>query len=340
MFKNCLTGGFNSISDDPWDVDLPPFMQKATQRLTRGLNPNEYDKHNFKDMIKRCTHLDEEKKKVLRELFSDFSELFSGALGKIPGVKIKLKLKKDIAPFHSRPYSVPKAFEVLAKKEVQDLVDIGVLIKNVRTTYTSPSFFRRKKDGGIRFVSDLRKLNSTLQRQPFPLPIVDNVIWKISGFTYATCFDLNRGYYHFEIHEESRDLTGIVLPWGTYCYARLPQGLMISSDVFQEKMTRIFSDFDDIIVYVDNIILYTKSDFNDHVRRISAVLQQLQAHNLHVHIEKTYLASQKVDYLGYTLTTEGIQPQVTKVLPILKFSPPKNRRQLQGFLGLIDYYKN
>ena len=39
------------------------------------------------------------------------------------------------------------------------------------------------------------------------------------------------------------------------------------------------------------------------------------------------------------LTTEGIQPQITKVLPILKFSPPKNRRQLRGFLGLINYYK-
>ena len=76
-------------------------------------------------------------------------------------------------------------------------------------------------------MSDLRKLNAALEWRPFPLPIVDEVIWKINGFTYATCFDLNRGYYHFVIDEASRDLCGIVLPWGTYCYARLPQGLMI-----------------------------------------------------------------------------------------------------------------
>ena len=82
-------------------------------------------------------------------------------------------------------------------------------------------------------------------------------------------------------------------------------------------MSKIFSDFDDIIVYIDNIILYTKSTFEHHVRRISAVLSQLQAHNLHVHVEDTYLASKQVDYLGYTLTPEGIQPQQKKIMPIL-----------------------
>ena len=82
-------------------------------------------------------------------------------------------------------------------------------------------------------------------------------------------------------------------------------------------MSKIFSDFDDIIVYIDNIILYTKSTFEHHVRRISAVLSQLQAHNLHVYVEDTYLASKQVDYLGYTLTPEGIQPQQKKIMPIL-----------------------
>ena len=90
-------------------------------------------------------------------------EFFSGALGKVHGEKVKLKLKKDVIPFNSRSYLVPKAFEALAKKEVKGLVDIRVLIKDVRTAYTSPFYFHRKKDDGIRFVIDLRKLNVTLK---------------------------------------------------------------------------------------------------------------------------------------------------------------------------------
>ena len=227
----------------------------------------------------------------------------------------------------------------MAKDEIKELVDIDVLKANVATAYCSPSFFRKKKDGGIRFVSDLRKLNAIIERHPHPLPNIDDVIWRMNGFTFATCLDLNRGYYHFVLDEESSKLCGIVLPWGTYCYTRLPQGLMVSSDIFQQKMSHIFAEFDDVIVYIDNIILYTKSTFEHHVQRLSSVLQQLRNNNLHVHVEDTFLASKKVDYLGYTLTTNGIEPQFKKVLPILQFSPPKNLRQLRAFLGLVNYYK-
>jgi len=75
-------------------------------------------------------------------------------------------------------------------------------------------------------------LNASLKRHPYPLPLIDDVIWKMNGFTFATCLDLNRGYYNFVLDEKSRKLCGIILPWGRYAYARLPQGLMPSSDIF------------------------------------------------------------------------------------------------------------
>ena len=47
-----------TISDDPGDRDLSIFMHKAIQRMNKGLNANEYDKHNYTDMINCCDHLD------------------------------------------------------------------------------------------------------------------------------------------------------------------------------------------------------------------------------------------------------------------------------------------
>eukprot|EP00957_Ditylum_brightwellii_P114851 8757912-Ditylum_brightwellii.AAC.1 len=46
-----------------------------------------------------------------------------------------------------------------------------------------------------------------------------------SGFTYTTCFDLNRGYYYFKLDKFAQCLCVIILPWGHYQYKRLPQGL-------------------------------------------------------------------------------------------------------------------
>ena len=80
----------------------------------------------------------------------------------------------------------------------------------------------------------------------------------MNGFKYATCLDLNCGYYHFKIHPESQKLCGIILPWGNYAYAQLPQGFMPASDIFQAKMSDIFMNFHDVIVYINNVILYTK----------------------------------------------------------------------------------
>ena len=229
-----------TTSDDPGDANLPNFMKRATHRLTKGLGKNTYDKHNHKDIVTRCDHLTSEQQSNLLQLFSKYKELFSGALGRVPCTPIKLKLKKDALPFYSRAYTVPKAVEHIAKEELQDLENMDVLVRSIAAEYTSPSFFRPKKDGGMRFVSDLRKLNAMLVREPFPLSVVDKVIWKMNGFTFATCLDLNRGYYHFVLDETSSKLCGIVLPWGTYCYKRLPQGLIVSNDIFQCKMAEIF----------------------------------------------------------------------------------------------------
>lgn len=325
--------------EDTGDRDLPDFMKVATKRGASSIKSNIYNKYNYRDMVLKCDHLLQDQKDKLMNLFSNYEDLFSGKLGSVPGPPVKLKLKPGSKPYCAQAYTVPKALEYIARKEVQELLDIGVLVKGVHSAWASPSFFRPKKDGRVRFVSDLRRLNACLERHPFPLPLIEVVIWKINGFTFATCLDLNRGYYHFELDSESRKLCGIVLPWGCYAYARLPQGLKPSSDIFQAYMMDIFGDFEDIIVYIDNIILFTKSDFDDHLQRLQSVLDILLKHNLHVHVEETFLASKSVDYLGYTLTTEGIRPQVKKILPILRFATPTSVRQLRGFLGLINYYK-
>jgi hypothetical protein len=87
---------------------------------------------------------------------------------------------------------------------------------------------------------------------------------------------------------------------------------MPSSDIFQGNMTKIFYDFEDVIVYIDNIILFT--NFHHHLQRLALVLERIQSQNLHVHVEETFLATNQVYYSGYTLTSKGIKPQKQKIM--------------------------
>jgi hypothetical protein len=87
------------------------------------------------------------------------------------------------------------------------------------------------------------------------------------------------------LDEQSKLLCGIILPWGHYVYARLLQGCMPSLDIFQGHMTNTFYDFEDVIVYTDHIILFTKLSFHHHLQQLALVLERLQSQNLHVHID-------------------------------------------------------
>ena len=99
----------------------------------------------------------------------------------------------------------------------------------------SSHIYYTQKDNIVRFITDLRELNKRIVRKPYPLPKIQDLLLKLEGFTYGTSLDLNMGYYHIELTEETKKLCTLVLPWGKYEYQKLPMGLCNSPDIFQEK---------------------------------------------------------------------------------------------------------
>ena len=58
-------------------------------------------------------------------------------------------------------------------------------------------------------------------------------------------------------------------------------------------------------------------------------------------IEKLLFGVRQVEFLGRTISPEGISPQAKKVQNFLyKLSFPKSKKALQRYLGFVNYYKN
>jgi hypothetical protein len=70
------------------------------------------------------------------------------------------------------------------------------------------------------------------------------------------------------------------------------------------------------------------------------VLERLQKANFRANLKKCYFWESKIDYLGYEIIRDGIQPQPKKVEAILKLSPKKTKFQSRHFLGMINYYRD
>ena len=110
---------------------------------------------------------------------------------------VGFELKEDTKPICSRPYLAPKANEEMFKKSVEYLVPLGVLKRARDSEWGSPSFTQPKpKSNRVRFLSDFRNINKELQRKPYPMPKINEMLLKLEYFQYDTSLDLNMGYYH------------------------------------------------------------------------------------------------------------------------------------------------
>jgi dihydroorotate dehydrogenase len=79
------------------------------------------------------------------------------------------------------------------------------------------------------------------------------MIRSMEGFTFASALDLNMGYYHIKLDANAQNLCTVVFPWGKYKYnyKRLPMGIKIAPDVFQNFMSKFVQGME----YVKNDIL-------------------------------------------------------------------------------------
>jgi Reverse transcriptase (RNA-dependent DNA polymerase) len=148
------------------------------------------------------------------------------------------------------------------------------------------------------------------------------------------------GFWAIHLSPYSQKLCTIVLPWGKYRYLRLPMGLLVSPDIYQEKMSNLFVDMPEVIVYIDDILIITKGSFQGHLKVLEEVIRRLARHRLKVHADKSKFCGFETEFLGFTLCREGIRPLEKKVEAIQALQTPKNVKQVRSILGLFNYYKH
>jgi len=156
---------------------------------------------------------------------------------------------------------------------VERLVKIGVLKKANRSEWAAPTFIIPKKDGSVRFISDLGELNKRTLRKPHPIPNVQDMPLHLEGFQWATSLDLNMGHCHIRLDPASKQLRTVVLPFGKCECQAIPMGLCNSSDIFQEKMSKLMDGPTFVRTYIDDLLCLTKGTFSDHLENVELVLQ-------------------------------------------------------------------
>ena len=71
---------------------------------------------------------------------------------------------------------------------------------------------------------------------------------------------------------------------------------------------------------------------------LDIVFRHLKDAGLKVNAKKSFFGKDELEYLGYWITHSGIQPVTKKVEAIKNIAPPKTKRELRQFIGIVNYY--
>jgi hypothetical protein len=79
------------------------------------------------------------------------------------------------------------------------------------------------------------------------------------------------------------------IPWGKYEYCRLPMGLSVSPDIFQEKMSELMAGLEFACAYLDDLlIISTEQGFDKCLKKLEQVLDRLSEAELKINAVKSF----------------------------------------------------
>ena len=223
-----------------------------------------------------------------------------------------------------------------AKEEFEKLVENGVARKS-ESPWTSPIHLVPKGESW-RVCGDYRRLNNVTEKDAYPMPNINALYSVLHGSKIFTNLDLVRGYNQIPMEENSIPKTAVITPTGLFEYLRLPFGLCNATKTFQRFMDELFSKLPFVFVYLDDILIFSKSE-DDHGKHLEEVFKVLENNGLKISSEKCHFFRKSIKFLGHTVSSEGIQPSKQKCEALEKLNMPTTYLELQKFLGAVSFYR-
>ena len=92
-----------------------------------------------------------------------------------------------------------------------------------------------------------------------------------------------------------------------------------------------------VVAFIDDVIVGTE-DEERHDELVAEIIKMSEENELYVKLEKCKWKVQEVEFLEVVIGPEGIKMEEEKIKGVLDWSTPKCVKDVQKFLGLVNYY--
>ena len=243
----------------------------------------------------------------------------------------------DNRPVQSRARRLSPEKLAVAKAEIEKLVQLGVC-KRAKSEWSSPLLVTTKPDGGWRVCGDFRRLNAMTPDDKYPVRTLHDFTAELHGKRVFSKVDCLKGYHQIPVRQEDVKKTAVVTPFGLFTFPRTPFGLKNAGQDFQRLMDEILGDVPRVFVYIDDILVASENE-DQHYEDLRHTFDKLRENGLVVNRKKCVLGQASIEFLGYRVDATGISPLEHRVEAIRQVPPPTTIKELQSFLGMVNYYR-
>ena len=118
----------------------------------------------------------------------------------------------------------------------------------------------------------------------------------------------------------------------------MPFGLIVSGDVFQERLDRVLRLVPGVLGIADDIVIHGATG-NTHDGTVLILCETASLNNLSLNSKNLQFKSFDCKFFGHRLTPDGIKVDPKKIEVIIHMDPPQNVASLQSFNGMVNYLK-
>nr|XP_043633544.1 uncharacterized protein LOC122604740 [Erigeron canadensis] len=257
--------------------------------------------------------------------------------------KRSIQHKIDFIPGASLPnkpaYRSNPQETIEIRKQVDKLLEKG-LIRESLSPCAVPTLLVPKKNGEWRMCMDSRSINKITIKYRFPIPRLNDLLDELHGSTVFSKIDLRSGYHQIRIYEGDEWKTAFKTKEGLYEWLVMPFGLSNAPSTFMRLMNHVLKPFlgSFVVVYFDDILVYSRTT-EAHQCHLSQLFKVLDHEKLYGNLEKCEFFTNKVTFLGYLVSEQGIQVDEKKIQAIRDWPTPQSIQQVRSFHGLASFYR-
>ena len=321
--------------------DTKKFQINSKGHLQCPQDPNLIHKPNDKDKLpgSREAPIYHEPGTVSCKTMEDLKELYPNSFDRLGSLKGAYNIRVDptVKPATHARRKVPIESKEAIDKELDYLIEEEIITEQVEPTpWVSSVTFPRKPNGEVRVCLDPSNLNKAIIREHHKPMTVEEIAHELAGATVYTRANALKAFLQIHLTHEASLLMTFNSHSGWLRVLQMPFGAKMSQDMFQLWMDAILEQCQGVMGIHDDMVIFGV-DQQDHDTNLINLLNICQKEGLVLNSKKLELQREQITFFGAEYSTQGMHPDPKKVQGITEMIVPKDKQQLQSFLGMVNY---